>query len=79
MYELIPKWINCSTYEVIEARELKDVRFVKWMESRGRVVYEDRKGIRYYMEYGHLIEAKTVDDDGMENGNKFIKPQRRYK
>lgn len=59
------------TNEVVEVKQT-DLRFVKWMESRGRVVYEDEKGTRYYMEYGELIEAKTVDADGVKNMNIFV-------
>lgn len=72
MYKPFQKRINNTTYEIIEARKLNDVRFVKWMEGRGRVVYEDREGTRYYMEYGQLIEAKTVDADGVKNMNIFV-------
>lgn len=72
MYEKIPRALSSTTYEIIEARELKDIRFVLFMESLGRVVYEDRDGNRYYMKYGQLIEAKTVDEDGCETGNTFV-------
>ena len=60
-----------GTKTAVEVKET-DLRFVMFLESRGRVVYEDDEGTKYYMEYGELIEAKTTDSDGMKNGNYFI-------